>query len=42
MPISVATRVKVWVCGLSLAGTASSNPTGGMDVSSFLVLCVVR
>jgi hypothetical protein len=26
-PISVAVRSKAWVCGLSLAGIVSSNPT---------------
>jgi len=31
-PVPVAGRSKVWVCGLSLSGTVSSNPTGGMDV----------
>jgi hypothetical protein len=31
----------VWVCGRSLAGTAGSNPPGGMDVYCEL-LCVVR
>jgi hypothetical protein len=29
VPVPVAARV----CGLSLAGIAGSNPTGGMDVS---------
>jgi hypothetical protein len=32
-PILVAARSKAWVCGLSLGGTAGSNPTGDMDVS---------
>jgi hypothetical protein len=32
VPISVAIRSKAWACGCSLAGTASSNPTGGLDV----------
>ena len=31
-PIPVAARSKAWVCGRSLAGTAGSNPAGGMDV----------
>jgi hypothetical protein len=31
-PITEAARSKVWVCGRSLAGTAGSNPAGGMDV----------
>ena len=26
MPITVAMRFKVWVCGRSLAGIAGSNP----------------
>jgi hypothetical protein len=33
------TRSKACVCGRSLAGIASSNPAGGMDVC---LLCVVR
>jgi hypothetical protein len=28
----VAEQSKAWVCGRSLAGTAGSNPAGGMDV----------
>jgi len=32
MPVPVAARSKVWVCGRSLAGIVGSNPTGGMDV----------
>ena len=32
LPIAVATLPKAWVCGFSLAGTAGSNSTGGMDV----------
>jgi hypothetical protein len=31
-PVPVAALSKVWVCGLSLAGIAGSNPVGGMDV----------
>ena len=31
-PIPVATKSKVWVCSLSLAGIVDSNPAGGMDV----------
>jgi hypothetical protein len=31
-PIPVAVRSKAWVCGHSLTGIVSSNPTGGMDV----------
>ena len=32
----MAVRSKVWVCGRSLAGSASSKPVGGMKV------CLVR
>ena len=32
VPIPVAARSKAWVCGLSLAGIAGSNPAGDMDV----------
>jgi hypothetical protein len=32
LPIPVAAQSKAWVCGLSLAGRAGSNPAGGMDV----------
>jgi hypothetical protein len=32
LPIPVAARSKAWVCGLSLAGIAGSNPSGGMGV----------
>jgi hypothetical protein len=28
----VAARSKAWACGRSLAGTANSNPAGGIDV----------
>jgi hypothetical protein len=38
--IPVVARSKAGVCGPSLAGNAGSNPTGGMDVCPFLVLCV--
>jgi hypothetical protein len=31
-PIPVAARSKAWVYGQSLAGVASSNSAGGMDV----------
>ena len=31
-PIPVAAQSKAWVCGRSLAGTAGSNPAGGMDI----------
>jgi len=34
LPIPVATRSKLWVGGLSLAGNAGSNPAGGwMSIS---------
>jgi len=39
MPISVAMLSKAWVCCLSLAGIAGSNPAAGVDVC---LLCVVR
>jgi hypothetical protein len=32
-PIPVAARSKVWVCSLSRAGIAGSNPGTGMKVS---------
>jgi hypothetical protein len=35
VPIPVAAWYKAWVCGLSLAGSAGSNPAGDMDI--FLV-----
>ena len=31
-PIPLAERSKAWVCSLSPAGIAGSNPAGGMDV----------
>jgi hypothetical protein len=31
-PISVVALSKTWVCGLSLAGIASSDPAGGIEV----------
>ena len=37
----VTARSEASVCGRSLAGIAGSNPTGGMDVSLFSVLCVL-
>ena len=40
--IPVAARSKVWVCGLSLAGFAGSNPAWGTYVCLLWVLCVVR
>jgi hypothetical protein len=42
VPIPVAARAKVWVCGASLAAIAVSNPAVGMDVCLLWVLCVVR
>ena len=41
-PIPVAARSKELVCRCLFAGIAYSNPTGGMDVCLFWVLCVVR
>jgi hypothetical protein len=41
-PIPVAAWSKVWVFGRWLAGIASSNPAGRMDVCLLSVLCVVR
>jgi hypothetical protein len=32
VPIPVAARSQVWVCGRSLAGIAGSNSVGDMDV----------
>ena len=32
MPSPVDAPSEAWVCGPSLAGTADSNPTGGMNV----------
>jgi hypothetical protein len=32
LPIPVAARSKVWVCGRTLAGIVGSNHTGGMDI----------
>jgi hypothetical protein len=40
-PIPVVTRSQAWVCGRSLAGIVSSNPTGGIDIRLLWVLCVV-
>jgi hypothetical protein len=39
-PTPVAERLNARVCGLSLAGVASSNRAGGMDVC--VVCCTVR
>jgi len=33
---------EAWVCGRSLAGTAGSYPTGGMDTCLLWLLCVFR
>jgi hypothetical protein len=38
----VAAQFKAWVCDRSLAGTAGSNPAGGMDVCLLGVLCVLQ
>ena len=32
LPVSVVARSKAWVCGLSLAENAGSNPDGGVEV----------
>jgi hypothetical protein len=40
--IPVAVRSKAWVCSRLLAGTAGSNPAGGMNVCVFRVLCIAR
>ena len=37
----MAARSEERVCGRSLAGIASSNPTGDMNVCLLLVLCVL-
>ena len=42
MPIPVAARSKAWVCGSLLAGTAASNPAGGIGVCLLSLLCVVK
>ena len=39
LPIPVAARSKEWVCGRSLAGIASSNPTRDMDSLLVTVVC---
>jgi hypothetical protein len=41
-PIAVAARSKALICGRSVVGNASSNPTEGMDICLLRVLCVVR
>ena len=35
----MAARYKAWLYVQSLAGTAGSNPAGGMDMSRFIVVC---
>jgi len=35
----VVARSKAWVCGCSRAGTAGSNPAGGMNFSLVSVVC---
>ena len=42
VPIPVAVRSKAWVFSRFLAGTAGSNPAGGMTVYVLSVLCIVR
>jgi hypothetical protein len=32
LPIQPVARLKAWVCGCSLAGTAVSNLVGNMDI----------
>jgi hypothetical protein len=41
VPIPLAARSKLWVCGLSPVELAVFNPTGGMDICLLWVLCVV-
>jgi len=38
----VAARSKACVCGLKLAGTAGSNPAGGMDSVPCVCCCQVK
>jgi hypothetical protein len=42
MPLPVAARSKMLVCGRSSAATATSNPTGGTEVSILRVMRIVR
>ena len=42
LPIPVAVRSKVWVCGRSLARTAGSNFTGCVNISLVSVWCQVQ
>jgi hypothetical protein len=37
----MAARSKAWVCGLSIAGVAGSDPAGTMDVCFSCVCCVL-
>ena len=37
--VPAAARSKAWVSGRSLAGTAGSNPAGGMDLSLVNAVC---
>jgi len=37
--IPVTPRSRVWVCGRSLAGTAGSNPTGGIYICLVSFVC---
>ena len=39
LPIPVAERSKVRLCGRSLAAVAGSNPAGGMDVCLLCACC---
>jgi len=42
VPIPLTARSKAWVCDSTLAGIAGSNLAGGVNVSIWWVLCVVR
>jgi hypothetical protein len=42
MSIPLAAQSKAWVCGLSFAGTAGSNPAGDKDICLLVMLVVVR
>ena len=41
-PIPVAVRSKAQVCDGLAAGTASSKPSGSMDIRNLCWLCVVQ
>jgi hypothetical protein len=41
-PVPVAARTKLWVCCRSLLAIVGSNPSGGMKVCLFWMVCVVR